>query len=140
MAPSARDKKALLALVENAQLVYLLTRYPKKQVLDDAGDVERLEQGLAAMRAAAKDVSSSLRNDRSAVPWDEIAKTADSAELAWRKGKRVAPTILRELMPLLEGSPEAAFFLRPEAPKARSKTGAKQAGGKTTGGTKRTGR
>ena len=44
MALSVRDKKALLALVEKAQLVYLLTRYPKKQVLDDPTDVEKLER------------------------------------------------------------------------------------------------
>lgn len=127
MVPSARDKKALLSLVENAQLVYLLTRYPKKQVLDDTGDVQRLEHGLAAMRAAAKDLSASLREDRSAVPWDELAKPTDGPDLAWRKGKRVAPTVLREVMPLLEGSPEAAFFLRPEAPKPKPKAGTKKA-------------
>ena len=39
MAVSARDKKALLTLLEQAQLVYLLTRLPKKQVLDDPNDV-----------------------------------------------------------------------------------------------------
>lgn len=119
MAVSARDKKALLTLVEHAQLVYLLTRYPKRQVLDDAGDVERLDKGLGAMRAAAKDLSASLRDDRGGVPWEELSKKPDSSELAWRKAKRIAPTVLRELMPLLEGSPEAAFFLRPEAPKKR---------------------
>ena len=52
MALSVRDKKALLALVEKAQLVDLLTRYPTKQVLDDPTDVEKLEQGLANMREA----------------------------------------------------------------------------------------
>ena len=35
MAVSARDKKTLLTLLEQAQLVYLLTRQPKRQVLDD---------------------------------------------------------------------------------------------------------
>jgi hypothetical protein len=61
MAVSARDKKALLALLEQAQLVYLLTRLPKKQVLDDPKDVARLEDGLAAMRATARDLSASAR-------------------------------------------------------------------------------
>lgn len=126
MAVSARDKKALLTLVEHAQLVYLLTRYPKRQVLDDPGDVDRLDKGLAAMRAAAKDLSASRREDRGAVPWEELSKKPDSPDLAWRKAKRIAPTVLRELMPLLEGAPEAAFFLRPEAPKKRV-TAAKKA-------------
>jgi hypothetical protein len=31
-------------------------------------------------------------------------------------------------MPLLEGEPEAAFFLRPEAPKTRSQAAAKTRG------------
>lgn len=117
MAVTARDRRALFALVEHAQLVYLLTRYPKRQVLDDPGDVDRLDKGLAAMRSAAKDLSASLRDNRGAVPWEELSKRPDSPDLAWRKAKRIAPTVLRELMPLLEGAPEAAFFLRPEATK-----------------------
>ena len=127
MATTARDRTALLKLVEHAQLVYLLTRYPKKQVLDDAGDVERLEQGLTAMRAAAKDLSAAFRDGQGAVPWDELAKKPDTTDLVWRKAKRIAPTVLRELMPLVEGSPEAAFFLRPETPpkKARKAGAAK---------------
>ena len=125
---STRDKKALLALIEKAQLVYLLTRYPKKQVLDDAGDVAKLENGLADMRAAAKDLSAKIRDDHALVRWDELAKTPDSPELAWRVAKRVTPTVIRELMPLLEGEPEAAFFLRPEAPakRSRAKTSSKK--------------
>ena len=114
MAVSARDKKALLVLIEQAQLVYLLSRLPKKQVLDDEGDVKKLADGLAGMRAAAKDVSSATKERASAVAWDELDKTADTPDLAWRKAKRLAPTVLRELVPLLEGEPEAAFFLRPE--------------------------
>ena len=111
---TARDKKALLALLEKAQLVYLLTRYPKKQVLDDAGDVEKLENGLADMRTAAKDLSAKIRDDHALIRWDELDKKPESADLAWRVAKRVTPTVIRELMPLLEGEPEAAFFLRPE--------------------------
>lgn len=116
MALSARDTKRLLALVEHAQLLYLLTRYPKRRVLDDPSDVDRLEKGLARMRAAAQDLSGSLRRDHAAIAWDELAQEPDSPDLAWRRAKRIAPTVLRELMPLLEGQPEAAFFLRPEAP------------------------
>ena len=117
---TARDKKALLALIEKAQLVYLLTRYPKKQVLDDAGDVSKLETGLAEMRTAAKELSAKIRDDHALVRWDELAKEPESAELAWSVAKRVTPTVIRELMPLLEGEPEAAFFLRPEAPRKKA--------------------
>ena len=125
MAISPRDRKALLALLEKAQLVYLLSRYPKKQVLDDPLDVERLEGGLADMRAAAKELSAKIRDEHALVQWDELAKKPDTPDLAWRVAKRIAPTVIRELVPLLEGVPEAAFFLRPEpTPK---KTAAKPA-------------
>src|SRR6185503_20191449 len=113
MAVAPRDKKTLLQLVEQAQLVYLLTRYPKKRVLDDAEDVKRLEDGLDGMRNAAKALPSSLKQGHAMIPWDELAEKPDTPDLAWRRAKRVAPTALRELVPLLEGEPEAAFFLRP---------------------------
>jgi hypothetical protein len=118
MAIAAREKKTLLTLIEQAQLVYLLSRYPKKQVLDDAADAARLEDGLEGMRLAAKELPERMKSDHALIPWDELAKKPDSIELAWRRAKRVAPTVIREMAPLLAGEPEAAFFLRPEAPKA----------------------
>ena len=129
MAPAARDRKSLLALIEKAQLVYLLTRYPKKQVLDDAKDVVRLEEGLTDMRAAAKALPARFREEHARVPWDELAKQPDDPDLAWRRARRVAPTVLRELMPVLEGEPEAAFFLRPQesAKLAKEKAAKKKA-------------
>ena len=115
MAVSARDKKNLLTLLEQAQLVYLLTRLPKKQVLDDPKDVARLEAGLAGMRTAARDLSASLRDTHTAVQWDELAAKPDTPELVWRRAKRVGPQALRVLRPLLEGEPETAFILDPTA-------------------------
>ena len=138
MALSGRDKKALQALIEQTQLVYLLTRYPRKQVLDDAADVKRLGDGLAGMRAAAKDLSASLRESHTTIAWDELALTPDTPELLWRRAKRLTPTVLRELVPLLEGEPEAGFFLRPEkaAPKApKAKAKARRAKGHSPNGT-----
>ena len=115
MVVSARDKKTLFTLLEQAQLVYLLTRLPKKQVLDDPKDVARLEQGLVAMRDAAHELSAALREKHTAVQWDELAAKPDSPDLLWRRAKRVGPQVLRELRPLLEGEPEAAFMLDPTA-------------------------
>jgi hypothetical protein len=117
---AGRDKKALLALIEHAQPVFLLTRYPKKQVLDDRADVKRLQDGLEGMRAAAKALPASLKERHAIIPWDELAQTPDSEDLLWRRAKRIAPTVIRELTPLLEGEPEAAFFLRPEEPEKRT--------------------
>jgi hypothetical protein len=115
MAVSARDKKALLSLLEQSQLVYLLTRLPKKQVLDDPKDVARLEEGLAGMRGAAGQLSASLRDTHAAVQWDELAAKPDSTDLLWRRGKRMGPQVLRVMRPLLAGEPEAAFMLDPAA-------------------------
>ena len=115
MAVSARDKKTLLVLLEQAQLVYLLTRLPKKQVLDDPKDVARLEDGLTGMRAAAGDLSASLRDTHTAVQWDELAQKPDSTDLLWRRAKRLGPQVLRVMRPLFAGEPEAAFMLDPAA-------------------------
>jgi hypothetical protein len=115
MAVSARDKKTLLTLLEQAQLVYLLTRLPKKQVLDDPKDVARLDESLAAMRTAARDLSASLRESHTGVQWDELALKPDSPDLLWRRAKRLGPQVLRQLRPLLVGEPEAAFMLDPTA-------------------------
>ena len=115
MPVSARDKKTLLALLEQAQLVYLLTRLPKKQVLDDPKDVARLEESLAAMRAAARDLSAPLRATNTGVQWDELAEKPDSPDLLWRRAKRVGPQVLRQLRPLVADEPEAAFMLDPAA-------------------------
>ena len=117
---AGRDKKAVLALIEHAQPVYLLTRYPKKQVFDDQADLTRLRDGLSGMRAAAKALPAALRERHAIIPWDELAQAPDTDELLWRRAKRIAPTVIRELTPLLEGEPEAVFFLRPEEPKKRS--------------------
>jgi hypothetical protein len=135
MPVSSRDKKTLLQLVEQAQLVYLLTRYPKKSVLDDAEDAKKLQGGLDGMRAAAKALPASMKEQHGMIPWDELAEKPDTPDLAWRRAKRVAPTALRELMPLLEGEPEAAFFLTPEATKTkkaapRAKRARRAAGGR----------
>jgi len=123
MALSARDKNTLLTLLEQAQLVYLLTRLPKRQVLDDPRDVTRLEEGLAAMRAAARDLSALLRETHTGVQWDELDEKPDSPDLLWRRAKRVGPQVLRHLRPLLAGEPEAAFMLDPtaETPKKPSR-------------------
>lgn len=115
MAVSARDKKTLLTLLEQAQLVYLLTGLPKKQVLDDPKDVARLEEGLAGMRTAAGDLSPSLRDTHTAVQWDELGQRPDSPDLLWRRAKRLGPQVLRVMLPLLEGEPETAFMLDPTA-------------------------
>lgn len=115
MAVSARDKKTLLALLEQAQLVYLMTRFPKKRVLDAPSEVARLEAGLAAMRTAAADLSASLRTTHTGVQWDELATEPDTPGVLWRRAKRVGPQVLRELRPLLEGEPGAAFLLDPAA-------------------------
>jgi hypothetical protein len=107
------EKKALLTLLEQAQLVYLLTRFPKKQVLGNPADAERLETGLTKMRTAASELSAPLRAKQSGVQWDELLASSDSPDLSWRRAKRVGPQVLRELRPLLDGEPELAFILDP---------------------------
>jgi len=71
---TASDRRAALAVLENAQWVYALGRYPKKQVLDDAVDVKMLRDRIRAMRKAAQDLSASQRKKLD-VPWDGLKTT-----------------------------------------------------------------
>lgn len=112
------DRKAILALLEPAQLVHALTRLPKKTVLDDPADVALLRARVAAMRAAADRLSSDLR-DRTKVPWLLLQDDRDTPDALWTTGKKVSPKVLSELLPLVRDVPEAAFFSGPaerEAP------------------------
>ena len=86
------------------------------------------------MRTAAGDLSASLRDSHTAVQLVELAAKPDSADLLWRRSKRVGPQVLRVMRPLLAGEPEAAFMLDPAA-ETKTKTA-----GKTSARRKRTAR
>lgn len=113
---SSRDRKAVLRLLQAAQVAYALGHSPKKQILDGADDEKRLRDSIAATRSAAADVSAALR-DRTNVTWKDLIAGADDAEAAWRIAKRAIPQLFAELRPLLGDDPEAAFL--PEAPPAK---------------------
>lgn len=115
---SSRDRKAVLRLLQAAQVAYALSRFPKKQVLDGADDQNRLRDSITATRAAAPDISTALR-DRTEIKWREIIADTDDHEAAWRIAKRLVPQLFAELRPLLGDDPEAAFLPEPPAPKPR---------------------
>lgn len=115
---SSRDRKAVLRLLQAAQVAYALSHSPKKQVLDGADDEKRLRDSIAATRAAAADVSGALRG-RTDINWTDLIADADDAEAAWRIAKRVVPGLFTELRPLLGDDPEAAFLPEPPPPKPR---------------------
>ena len=115
---SPRDRKAVLRLLQAAQVAYALSRFPKKQVLDGADDQKRLHDSIAATRAATGDLSAALR-DRTSINWKDLVADADDDEAAWRIAKRVVPSLFGELRPLLGNDPEAAFLPQPPAPKPR---------------------
>ena len=115
---SPRDRKAVLRLLQAAQVAYALSRFPKKQVLDGADDQKRLHDSIAATRAATGDLSAALR-DRTSINWKDLVADADDDEAAWRIAKRVVPSLFGELRPLLGNDPEAAFLPQPPAAKPR---------------------
>jgi len=118
---SPRDRKAVLQLLQAAQVAYALSRFPKKQVLDGADDQKRLHDSIAATRAAAADLSTALR-DRTSISWKDLVAEAGDDEAAWRIAKRVVPSLFVELRPSLGDDPEAAFLPQPPAPKPRKVT------------------
>ena len=119
--PDGSDRSAILALLEPAQLVYGLTLLPKKSVLDDPRDVELLRRRLEAMRAAAENVSKTVR-ESTTVPWLLLLDDRDSPDELWATAKKVTPKILSELSPLVRDAPEAAFFSVPPGKDQQTRT------------------
>ena len=118
---TARDRAAVLAVLENAQWVYALGRYPKKQVLDDPVDVKMLRDRVEAMRKAAAALSAAQKKKLD-VPWDKVdAEVEESADALWTMAKKVTPRVLAELRPLVSDTPEAAFLISPGPKKAAAK-------------------
>jgi hypothetical protein len=113
---AARDRKAVLALLQAAQVAYGLTRFPKKQVLDGADDQRRLHDSITATRAAAAELSRAMR-ERTDIKWNDLVAEAADGEADWRIAKKVTPVLFAELRPLLADDPEAAFL--PFAPKPK---------------------
>ncbi|MEK6226818.1 MAG: hypothetical protein AABM40_11085 [Chloroflexota bacterium] len=111
---SARDRAATLAILENAQWVFTLGRYPKKQVLDDPVDVKMLRDRVEAMRKAAGQLSAAQKK-KIDVPWDKVEAEADeSPDSLWAMAKKVIPKLIAEMRPLVADTPEAAFLISPE--------------------------
>lgn len=113
---AARDRKAILALLQAAQVAYSLARFPKKQVLDGADDQRRLHDSITATRAAAGELSRAMR-DRTDIKWNDLIAEAADGEAEWRIAKKMTPVLFAELRPLLADDPEAAFL--PVAPKPK---------------------
>jgi len=118
---SPRDRRAVLRLLQAAQVAYALSRFPKKQALDGADDQKRLRDSIAETRAASADLSAALR-DRTSIKWKDLVGDTEDDEAAWRIAKRVVPTLFAELRPMLKDDPEAAFLPLPPAPKPRKVT------------------
>ena len=111
---SARDRTAVLAMLENAQWVYSLGRYPKKQVLDDPVDVRMLRERIAAMRKAAGEVSAAQKQ-KIDIPWARLEEDPDETpEMLWSVTKKITPNLIAQMRPLVSDTPEAAFLIQPE--------------------------
>lgn len=118
---TARDRKAALGILENAQWVYALGRYPKKQVLDDPSDVKMLRDRIAATRTAARELSTAQKKSLD-VPWTRLEDNPDETpDMLWTVAKKVIPKLIAELRPLVTDTPEAAFLIQPEAKKPATK-------------------
>src|SRR5438093_3231174 len=116
-----RDRAATLAILENAQWVYALGRYPKKQVLDDPSDVKMLAGRIGAMRKAAGELSAAQKK-KVDVPWATLEYDPDETpDMLWTMAKKVVPKVIAELRPLVSDTPEAAFLISPEPKKATPK-------------------
>jgi hypothetical protein len=108
-------------MLENAQWVYSLGRYPKKQVLDDPVDVRMLRERIAAMRKAAGELSAAQKK-KIEIPWARLEEDPDETpEMLWAVTKKVTPKLIAEMRPLVSDTPEAAFLISPEKKTAAKK-------------------
>ena len=114
---TARDRAAALAMLENAQWVYALGRYPRKQVLDDPVDLRMLRERVGAMRKAAGELSAAQKKKLD-IPWARLEEDPDETpEMLWAVAKKVIPKLIAEMRPLVSDTPEAAFLITPEKKK-----------------------
>jgi hypothetical protein len=109
---SDNDREAALEVLRNAQFVFGLSRYPKKQVLDDPADVKALRERLESMRVAGKGLSPAQR-EKLSVPWADLEAIDSGTEAVWKAAKRATPKIIAQLTPLVRDEPEAAFLIAP---------------------------
>jgi hypothetical protein len=109
---SAPDRRALVELVQRAQLVGAFGKLPKKQFMDRPGDQARIAARVIEMRKTAGELSAAFRKEHAGVPWDDLERLGRSPEELWRAAKKITPKMLGELEPLLEGLPEAGFVMR----------------------------
>src|SRR2546426_12248749 len=105
---SDNDRKAVLEVLRNAQFVYGLSQYPKKQVLDDPVDVKALRERLQAMRAAAKSMSAAQR-DKLDGPWADREAIDCGTQGAWKAAQRGKAKILGHPSPLILDGTQATF-------------------------------
>lgn len=118
----------MLAILENAQWVYSLGRYPKKQVLGDPVDARMLGERIAAMRNAAGQLSAAQKKNID-LPWTRLEEDPDETpEMLWTVAKKVTPKVISELRPLVKDTPEAAFLIAPETKAPAKKTRKKSLG------------
>ena len=114
---TARDRAAALAILENAQWVYALGRYPRKQVLDDPVDLRMLRERVGAMRKAAGELSAAQKKKLD-IPWAKLEEDPDETpEMLWAVAKKVTPKLIAEMRPLVSDTPEAAFLITPDKKK-----------------------
>lgn len=114
-------------MLENAQWVYSLGRYPKKQVLDDPVDVRMLRERVEAMRKAAGNLSAAQKK-KIDVPWDKVeAELDETPDALWAMATKITPKLIGEMRPLVSDTPEAAFLITPEKKKpVRKKSATKR--------------
>ena len=123
-APSTRERKSLIALLQTASVVDAFGHLQKKQFMDRPGDQARIAERVFEMRKRAGELSDSFRKAYPDAPWAELESVGRSPEELWRAAKKIAPAMIAELQPLVADEPEAAFSLAEER-KRRGKKGSK---------------
>jgi hypothetical protein len=73
------------------------------------------------MRKAAGELSAAQKK-KIDVPWARLEEDPDETpEMLWTVGKKVVPTVIAQMRPLVSDTPEAAFLIAPEKKKTLAK-------------------
>jgi uncharacterized protein with HEPN domain len=130
---SARDRKALIEIVQAAQLAQAYSSYAKADFRSSPEDQRKIVERLRIMSAAAHRLPRKMREQLPTVPWDDLLGAGamlegdgwrEKLDEVWRLVKKVVPRVVRDIPVAPESTdPHTAFMsAAPSAPRRPSKS------------------
>lgn len=134
---TARDRALLVEILQSAQLAQAYAGYGRAAFLGSPDDQRKIAERLAAMADATRKLSRALRERTPDVPWEQLLASVDERDTpdpgaTWTTVKKVVPSVVRALTPLVSRSEKTVFLwarerqAKRQATKPRIRPGAKR--------------